>query len=215
MNTVFWQTPHALIEAHCNQICVINMLLWRDLYRISYLHHHLECKWIDLFYRNAPRVQCSYLRLMVFLLVDFLFVWTVESSYCCALLTCHHHNLWSPPFFLSLTPLFFLFVGPDPDSRHRRGRHARGDHCAKQLFWLGPVRWRIPAQQQLADHCGCPHWLFWSHPVLHHVRGKFSSLHVCFCSHLFNAVVCGLMWLSELVGWRKHCHKVFKIVVYV
>ncbi len=50
------------------------------------------------------------------------------------------------PFFLFLTLLFVFFVGPDPDIRHRRGRHARGDHSAKQLFRLGPVRWRLPAQ---------------------------------------------------------------------
>ena len=30
----------------------------------------------------------------------------------------------------------------------------------------------FPAQQQSADHCGCPYWLLGRNPVLHHVCGK-------------------------------------------
>ena len=71
--------------------------------------------------------------------------------------------------------IFFLFPGCHFNGCHWRCWHACSYYCPEQLFWMGFVCWGLPAEQQLADHCWCTHWLLWGHPLLHHVCGKKSA----------------------------------------
>lgn len=98
------------------------------------------------------------------LLSNLIYFSVLQADPSSLLLSCDLH--WS---------VFFPFPGCHFNSSYWRCWHACSYYCPEQLFWMGFVCWGLPTEQQLADHCWCPHWLLWGHPLLHHVCGKKSA----------------------------------------